>query len=291
MGDAPPDILAVLRRAEARSEFVIVCGGLGPTEDDITARVAADFYGRPLVADESFRDMVRRSLERRGWPGRTDTTRWPFCPGARGSSIRMGRPAVLSAGERVPFFFCPACRRRCGFWRKARFALAGGSWGRAAGGPAEGLQGLWSGGSPDRRPAGRPADGGTGAGIGFYPNFPENHVLLTVRAASADRADGVLSRLGAEVEKRLGLHVVARDDSTLVSGSRASAEGKGTAHGRGRILHRRAGQPPRHLGVRQLGLFRTRLGGVTATGPRRSCWRCRRTSWPFMARSARKRPR
>jgi len=33
---------------------VIVTGGMGPTEDDITARAVADFLGRPLIKDEKF---------------------------------------------------------------------------------------------------------------------------------------------------------------------------------------------------------------------------------------------
>jgi nicotinamide-nucleotide amidase len=37
VGDNPEQIAEVLKRALGRSDFVIVSGGLGPTDDDITA--------------------------------------------------------------------------------------------------------------------------------------------------------------------------------------------------------------------------------------------------------------
>ncbi|MDY6852818.1 MAG: molybdopterin-binding protein, partial [Thermodesulfobacteriota bacterium] len=68
VGDDPDHIRDVLTRASARSEFVIVCGGLGPTEDDITTQVAADFFKRPLILDQPYLDFLRHSVESRGLP-------------------------------------------------------------------------------------------------------------------------------------------------------------------------------------------------------------------------------
>src|SRR3954466_11496429 len=50
-GDNPERISPVLEQAVARSDAVIVCGGLGPTQDDITRDAIAKVMGVPLVRD------------------------------------------------------------------------------------------------------------------------------------------------------------------------------------------------------------------------------------------------
>ncbi|MFN3367448.1 MAG: molybdopterin-binding protein, partial [Exiguobacterium mexicanum] len=52
VGDNRERLKATLEEAKARSEFVIVTGGLGPTADDITKTMLADVLDRPLVRDE-----------------------------------------------------------------------------------------------------------------------------------------------------------------------------------------------------------------------------------------------
>jgi nicotinamide-nucleotide amidase len=56
---------------------------------------------------------------------------------------------------------------------------------------------------------------GLGVAIGFYPNFPENHIVLTARTASADEAREKLQEAGARVETRLGKHIFAKGRETL----------------------------------------------------------------------------
>ena len=52
VGDNHDRIVQALRIALERSDAVIVCGGLGPTHDDITRDTIADIMGVPLVRDE-----------------------------------------------------------------------------------------------------------------------------------------------------------------------------------------------------------------------------------------------
>jgi nicotinamide-nucleotide amidase len=57
-GDRPADLMSALRfmRAEG-ADLIVTSGGLGPTADDMTAEVVANFAGRPLRLDE---DLERR---------------------------------------------------------------------------------------------------------------------------------------------------------------------------------------------------------------------------------------
>ena len=61
VADRPEAIRAAVAEALDRTGFVITTGGLGPTRDDITKRVVAELFGKPLQLNED----VLRSLEER----------------------------------------------------------------------------------------------------------------------------------------------------------------------------------------------------------------------------------
>ncbi|MDT2829908.1 competence/damage-inducible protein A [Vagococcus carniphilus] len=52
VGDNEERLLKVLDEASQRSDLVVVCGGLGPTEDDLTKQTVAKYVGKSLVYDE-----------------------------------------------------------------------------------------------------------------------------------------------------------------------------------------------------------------------------------------------
>ena len=57
--DDPEDMTDAFRRAAARSDVVLVSGGLGPTRDDLTTEVLAQTFDRPLVLDEAALETIR----------------------------------------------------------------------------------------------------------------------------------------------------------------------------------------------------------------------------------------
>ncbi|MHB8329572.1 MAG: competence/damage-inducible protein A [Acidimicrobiales bacterium] len=66
VGDNRDRIVLALRTALARSDGVIVCGGLGPTHDDITREAIAEVMNVPLVRDEEMVSRIRRMFSSRG---------------------------------------------------------------------------------------------------------------------------------------------------------------------------------------------------------------------------------
>ena len=68
VGDNEGRMRDVIRTALDRSDVVILTGGLGPTEDDITKEVTADLMGMPLKEDSHSRNMrktILRDVSRR----------------------------------------------------------------------------------------------------------------------------------------------------------------------------------------------------------------------------------
>ena len=59
VGDNAERLGEVLRTAAGRSDVVILSGGLGPTEDDLTKEVAAGIMGRELVEDPGSRAHIQ----------------------------------------------------------------------------------------------------------------------------------------------------------------------------------------------------------------------------------------
>jgi nicotinamide-nucleotide amidase len=66
VGDNPGRIVSVLELALSRSDVVLICGGLGPTQDDLTRESVAAVTGRELVTDPDAEDHLREFFARRG---------------------------------------------------------------------------------------------------------------------------------------------------------------------------------------------------------------------------------
>ena len=66
VGDNPARIREVLLHALGRSDAVICCGGLGPTQDDLTRDVIAEAMGVELVPDPVIADRIREMFRSRG---------------------------------------------------------------------------------------------------------------------------------------------------------------------------------------------------------------------------------
>ena len=66
VGDNQDRIVLALRSALARSDAVVVCGGLGPTQDDITREAIAEVMNVPLRRDEGMVETIRAFFGARG---------------------------------------------------------------------------------------------------------------------------------------------------------------------------------------------------------------------------------
>ena len=68
VGDDRARLVETIRTAAARSQVVILSGGLGPTEDDLTRDAAAEAIGRELVFHQDIADSLEARFTRMGRP-------------------------------------------------------------------------------------------------------------------------------------------------------------------------------------------------------------------------------
>ncbi len=99
VGDNHERMVLAFRTALARSDGVIVCGGLGPTHDDITREAIAEVINVPLRRDESVVDMIRAMFAGRGRP-MPDTN-------LRQADVPEGATIIPQTNGTAPGLICP----------------------------------------------------------------------------------------------------------------------------------------------------------------------------------------
>jgi nicotinamide-nucleotide amidase len=236
VGDNHERITLALRTALARSDGVIVCGGLGPTQDDITREAIAEIMGVELVRDQKIVDVIARFFEARG--------RAMSANNARQADVPVGATIIAQRAGTAPGLICPLGNKVIYavpgvphemaemFERgilpdlRARMAEAGEegvivsrvlrTWGASESGLAESLQGRIDALDADD-------DDGVPAGsvtLAFLASGIEGiKVRITARAATLSEGTARLDReekaVRAAIEGQLGDIVFGLDDESM----------------------------------------------------------------------------
>ncbi len=104
IGDNPARIKEALALARGRSDGMIVTGGLGPTEDDVTTAVIAEFAGMPLILHPEILKKIKDRFRRRKMTMAKLNERQAYLPkGAREIPNRVGTaPGFILAIPQEP---------------------------------------------------------------------------------------------------------------------------------------------------------------------------------------------
>lgn len=224
VGDNLERIVAVLRQALDRSDAVICCGGLGPTQDDLTRAALAEVMGVELVTDEDRADLIRWMFRDRGRampennllqaqrPAGAEflETQPGTAPGLRcpvGDKVIYAVPGVpWEMREMIQRDVLPDLRRRGGITSVIRSRTLR-TWGQSESGLAEMLAGRIDALDLD----------GT-ATLAFLASGIEGlKVRITAKASSEAAAVAVLDAEEQQVRAVLGDLVFGVDDQTMES--------------------------------------------------------------------------
>ena len=100
VGDDREALLWAMREAANLGEIIIGTGGLGPTEDDLTSEVVAEFLGCLLVQNEEIAAALRKRFEARRIPWTANNLKQALFP--QGAEI-LPNPVGTAPGFRVSF--------------------------------------------------------------------------------------------------------------------------------------------------------------------------------------------
>lgn len=99
VGDNQPRMVLAFRTALARSDGVIVCGGLGPTHDDITREAVAEVMNVPLRHEEAVVERIRAVFSTRG--------REMPVTNLRQAEVPEGATVIPQTNGTAPGLICP----------------------------------------------------------------------------------------------------------------------------------------------------------------------------------------
>lgn len=231
VGDNPARIALVLRAALERGDAVVVCGGLGPTADDVTREAIAEVMGAPLVRDP---DMERRIASFFADRGRVMAE-----SNRRQADIPLGASFITQTEGTAPGLICPVgdrvvyavpgvphemremVRRAVIPDMLARFGVSGviasrtlRTWGLAESSLAEVVASRMAALDEEARRAGE--EGVGAAKIAFLASGVEGiKVRVTVKAADEASATAVLDAEEAKLRALLGDVVFGLDDESM----------------------------------------------------------------------------
>jgi nicotinamide-nucleotide amidase len=195
VGDDREDLAAALRECCGRADAVVMSGGMGPTEDDLTAEVVAAVLGVPLELHPPSRAALEARIASGGrtmTPNNAKQARFPrgaeIHPNrfgtAPGFSVSLGR-ATLTCLPGVPSEYKGLCEEAV----LPRLAA------RLDGAPAARVVKLFGVPESHADQAMRPVmddPANRGVRFGFRAHFPEVHLKWSVTGPGAEaRADAI----------------------------------------------------------------------------------------------------
>jgi nicotinamide-nucleotide amidase len=226
VGDNIGRIAAAVGRACERADVVIVTGGLGPTQDDLTREALAELAGGSLVADPVVEAAIRG---RYAASGRTD---FPV------NNLRMAQRPSVAAALPNPAGTAPGLRMPIGASGTIVYALPGvpiemreifTGWIRPElierAGPGLTLLsrrlhtvGVWES-QISQALAGLDAELATAGNptIAYLASEGQTRVRITAKAATADDAGRMIGDVEVRVRAILGDVIYGVDDDTLES--------------------------------------------------------------------------
>lgn len=218
VGDNLDRAAAAISLAISRSDAVIITGGIGPTQDDLTRDAVSQSTGRALVFSEQYADRLRDWWQRRGRQMPESNLRQAFHPeGAELLVNPKGTAPGLALQHDGTLIFCipgvPAEMEHLLHTEVIpRIVAAGGdesvlvsrllrSWGRAESDVAEILDDLFV--------------GSTNPSVAFLASQGEIKIRISAKAADRQAAINLIEPVENEVRARLGDAVFGADDETM----------------------------------------------------------------------------
>ncbi|MEA1936173.1 MAG: competence/damage-inducible protein A [Thermodesulfobacteriota bacterium] len=219
VGDDEYAIGKGLDRLMATSDAVIVTGGLGPTADDITTASIAKTFGLNLYTDETVLNQIKERFERYRIKWIPDNIKQAMFPDG---AVTIPNPIGTA----------------CGYFLKKNDKIVA----VIPGVPSEAERMLFEGVIPVLKRDSREARqyivkktiklfGLTeakidqilsdvdleipGVSMGFYPHFPENHIVITSKNLIESMAEENLKTAEKRIEGKLRQYIFGYDNDTL----------------------------------------------------------------------------
>jgi nicotinamide-nucleotide amidase len=219
VGDDEEKIRQALSFVMADADAVIITGGLGPTADDITTAAVARAFRLALRSDEQVLANLKAMFEKFHLTWTENNSKQAVFPeGAKVIPNPVGTAAgfALQQDGRILIVIPGVPREVARMMPDGVIPLLQQAFPDAVSQVV--IRTIKTFGLPEASVDAVLADvdfTAAGVGVGFYPYFPENHIVLTVRHRDEDAARKTLTWAEGEIVKRLEPYIFAYDQDTL----------------------------------------------------------------------------
>ncbi len=217
IGDQPKAICSALKEAGKRADAVIVTGGLGGTSDDLTIDAVCQTFHRPLVLNQGLQFQIKKFLSREAIPWDPIFEKMAWLP----EGVELLHPRPKACGFRMmekgkPFFFLPGVpgeMRRFLDRQIIPYLIQQFPGQEIIRQRVYKIFGLLE---PEIDEKLKDMEKRfKSLRLGFYPNFPEHHLTVSVRSEKTRLADRLLDTIERMVEERLSGYLISKNGQNL----------------------------------------------------------------------------
>ena len=206
-----------LKRAVASSRFVIVTGGLGSTEDDITNEIVAKTLNRPLCLHQQMYERIKGHAESREIAMTTSLEKMAWMPNGSKMLNPDGTACGFSLSEKdVRLYFLPGVPDQMRYLMDKFVLPEILSLYRTLPVMRQRILKLYGLNEPGIAEIFKELQGKTGNIVfGFYPHFPENHITISLRGKSEPTVTKELDSVEEDVRRLFGPYIFAGGNQTM----------------------------------------------------------------------------
>ena len=217
VGDDHKMVSDALKRAVEASRFVIVTGGLGSTDDDITNEIVAQALNRPLCLDQQMLEKIKDHARARKIKITSSLEKMAWMP----EGSKMLNPEGTACGfslieKEVHLYFLPGVPDQMRYLMDKIVLPEILSRYKTLPIMRQRILKLYGLNEPGIAEIFKKIQGKTGNIVfGFYPRFPENHITISLRGQDEPTVTKELDRVEMEVRRLVGPYIFAAGDQNM----------------------------------------------------------------------------
>jgi nicotinamide-nucleotide amidase len=217
VGDDPETVSEALTEALESSRFVIVTGGLGSTDDDMTSEIVANALNQPLCLDQRMYEVIKDHAEARGVEMTDCHEKMAWVP----EGSKMLNPEGHACGfsftkDNVHFYFLPGVPDQMRYLMDKIVLPEILSRYKRLPAMRQRIMKFYGLSEPSMAEMFKELQGEMGDIVfGFYPHFPENHITISLRGESEREVVRELDRAENEIRRIAGSYLFATEHSSM----------------------------------------------------------------------------
>ena len=220
VGDNPARLREAIEIAKNRAQVIILGGGLGPTEDDLTKETTAEVFGRGMYLDEHSRELIAQYFEKLGRDKSVITeNNWKQAMMPEGAIVidnenGTAPGVILEAEGKIAIMLPGPPNELIPMWKKSIAPYLKTKQPEIIESVTLKICGM--GESRVETELLDLIDGQTNPTIATYAKTGEVHVRITAKAENSEKAKELMQPVVWEIKSRLGKYIYTTDEKVTL---------------------------------------------------------------------------